>query len=128
MLSKNEISLQKFEIFKGNIKHRIKNDGQLEFIRQTLMTNDIEVLWQNNNALCSLYLLAMVDYLSRLNQIPIYTKYNYLRLRKMENKIYPLSIKTSAMVLNVDVEQLTSNAIPEFLRFNIVEGDIFNVQ
>lgn len=122
------ISLQDFELFKGNVKNKIKADGQLNFIQQTLISNEIETLWNKNNILCSLYLLSMVDYLSRLNEIPLYTKYDYIRNHKMEQIVYPLSFKTYSAVMGISETDITENAIPEFLIHNIVEGDVFNVQ
>ncbi len=122
------ISLQDFELFKGNVKNKIKTDGQLNFIQQTLISNEIETLWNKNNILCSLYLLSMVDYLSRLNEIPLYTKYDYIRNHKMEQIVYPLSFKTYSAVMGISETDITENAIPEFLIHNIVEGDVFNVQ
>ncbi len=125
---KHSISLQDFELFKGNVKNRIKSDGQLSFIQHTLLSNEIEKLWNEENALCSLYLLSMVDYLSRLNEIPRYSKYDYIRSHKMEKVVYPLSLKTYSFVMNVNESSISQNAIPEFLVHNIVEGDVFNVQ
>lgn len=122
------ISLQDFELFKGNVKNKIKADGQLNFIQQTLISDEIETLWNKNNILCSLYLLSMVDYLSRLNEIPLYTKYDYIRNHKMEQIVYPLSFKTYSTVMGIRETDITENAIPEFLIHNIVEGDVFNVQ
>lgn len=122
------ISLQDFELFKGNVKNKIKADGQLNFIQQTLISNEIETLWNKNNILYSLYLLSMVDYLSRLNEIPLYTKYDYIRNHKMEQIVYPLSFKTYSAVMGISETDITENAIPEFLIHNIVEGDVFNVQ
>lgn len=127
-MDRHSMSLQDFELFKGNVKNRIKTDGQLSFIRSTLLSNEIEKLWNEENALCSLYLPSMVDYLSRLNSIPRYSKYDYIRSNKMEKVIYPLSLKTYSLVMNVNESNIIQNAIPEFLIHNIVEGDVFNVQ
>lgn len=127
MLAKKEISVQEFEIFKGNVKHSVKYDGQEKFIRQILLSNEIERFWNDGLCLYSLYLLAMVDYLSKLNQIPLYNKYEYLRHYKMDEKIYPMSLIVFSELEKVDKDELASDAIPEFLKYNIVEGDIFNV-
>ena len=70
----------------------------------------------------------MVDYLSRINKIPLYSKYDNIRQYQMEDRIYPLSIIISAKIENKDKDAFISDAIPEFLRFNIVEGDVFNVK
>ncbi len=118
---------QEFELFKGNICHMIKEYGQLQFLENMLVSNQVEKLWNDSKQLYALYLLAMIDYLSALNDIPLYTKYNYLRNHKIHEKIYPLSLILTAKMDGVDIDELAKDAIPEFLRFNIVEGNVFDV-
>lgn len=118
---------REFELFKGNICHMIKEYGQLQFLESMLVSNQVEKLWNDGKQLYALYLLAMIDYLSGLNDIPLYTKYNYLRNHKIREKIYPLSLVLAAKMDGVDIDELTKDAIPEFLRFNIVEGNVFDV-
>lgn len=124
----NSYSLQEFEVFKGNVYIRIQEHGQIGFIRKMLVSNVIEDYWNEENTLCAIYLLAMVDYLSKLNDIPLYSKYDYMRKYKLKDRIYPLSIIVSAKLDNRKEEEYIDDAIPEFLKYNIVEGDIFNVK
>ena len=70
----------------------------------------------------------MVDYLSKINGIPLYSKYDYMRKYKLKDRIYPLSITISAKIDNKSEEEYIADAIPEFLKYNIVEGDIFNIK
>ncbi len=77
----------------------------------------------------SLYLLGMLDYLSRKNDIPICTNYNRLRCCKLEKILYPQGILLMSLIMKKP-EILTEsyeNAIPEFRRFNIVENEVENV-
>ena len=127
-MEENVFSRQRFEVFKGNVYNRIKEYGQIGFIKKILLSDNIEEYWNNGNSLYALYLLAMVDYLSRINKIPLYSKYDNIRQYQMEDRIYPLSIIISAKIENKDKDAFISDAIPEFLRFNIVEGDVFNVK
>lgn len=127
-MEENVFSRQRFEVFKGNVYNRIKEYGQIGFIKKILLSDNIEEYWNNGNSLYALYLLAMVDYLSRINKIPLYSKYDNIRQYQMEDRIYPLSIIISAKIENKDKDEFISDAIPEFLRFNIVEGDVFNVK
>ncbi len=124
----NSYSLQEFEVFKGNVYIRIQEYGQIEFIRRMLVSNVIEDYWNEENTLCAIYLLAITDYLSKLNDIPLYSKYDYMRKYKLKDRIYPLSIIVSAKLDNKKEEEYIADAIPEFLKYNIVEGDIFNVK
>ena len=115
-----------FDLFKSNVCHRVKKDGQLDFIKNILTSNVIEYYWEREEYAKAFYLLAMFDYLSKRNHIPLYNKYNKYRTKKLANKIYPSSMVLRSIIHNVDIDTLVQNPIEEFLKYNIVEGDIFN--
>ena len=77
----------------------------------------------------ALYLLAMLDYVSRINNIPICKKYNSYRSAKLSEVIYPASVVAEAKVMNDEsiLKDYITNSIPEFMRFNIVESEVFGV-
>lgn len=125
---KNMYTSQDFEVFKGNVYVRIQENGSLDFISKILVSNVIEEYWNDQNTLYAIYLLAMVDYLSKMNGVPLYSKYDYMRKYKLKDRIYPLSITISAKIDNKSEEEYIDDAIPEFLKYNIVEGDTFNVK
>lgn len=127
-MKKNMYTSQDFEVFKGNVYIRIQENGPLDFISKVLVSNIIEEYWNNQNTLYAIYLLAMVDYLSKINGIPLYSKYDYMRKYKLKDRIYPLSITISAKIDNKSEEEYIADAIPEFLKYNIVEGNIFNIK
>ena len=87
-----------FEQFRSNTCQKLKDPGDLPFITHLLESNLIRTYYEKKWYPESLYLLAMLDHLSTLNGISLCSSYNDLR-----------------------------KAIPEFLRFNIVEYDIRNV-
>lgn len=74
-------------------------------------------------------MLGIVDYLSRENNLPICTNYNDIRSHKLAQLIYPSSVLIQAAVMHSDEvkEEARQNAIPEFMRFNIVECEVRNV-
>lgn len=113
-----------FELYKSNICHAVKQQGELDFIEKTLINNDIEKYWNNNNYAYAFYTLAMLDYLSKQNNIPLYSKYDYIRHKKLKEPIYPLSAllikKMNASPVILD--KYEKNAIPEFAQYNIIEG------
>ena len=127
-MKKNMYTSQDFEVFKGNVYVRIQENGPLDFISKILVSNVIEEYWNDQNTLYAIYLLAMVDYLSKMNGVPLYSKYDYMRKYKLKDRIYPLSITISAKIDHKSEEEYIDDAIPEFLKYNIVEGDIFNVK
>lgn len=119
-----------FETFKGNVCHLVKDKGDLEFIIETLQKDDIHKFWERKWYRESFYLLAMVDYLSRENQLPLCEKYNEIRNCKLPDPIYPRDISLTAKLdRTLDLtEQCKKDAIPEFMRFNIVERNIRDVR
>lgn len=77
----------------------------------------------------ALYLLGMTDYLSNINDVLICTSYNDIRKCKLSKIVYPTGILIKAAVFKDEniKQKAIEEAIPEFLRFNIVEADIRNV-
>lgn len=118
-----------FELFKSNTCHMVKDMGDIPFIIQLLETDQIRKLYEKRWYPEALYLLAMLDYLSRENQIPICTNYNDIRTAKLQRPVYPSSVVILCRTLKSDApkEECYRMAIPEFLRFNIVESDVRNV-
>lgn len=118
-----------FELYKSNVCQQVKVLGDIPFIIKTLENDTIRKYYKRNWYPESLYLLAMLDYLSRLNDVPLCNQYEDLRRSKLSSIIYPSSILTAAVVSKSDKvkKQAFSDAIPEFKRFNIVESEVRNV-
>jgi len=120
---------QSFEIYKSNICHMVKDMGDIDFIIDTLESGKIRKLYQKKWYPESLYLLAMVDYLSRENGLPICNEYNDIRATRLCDTIYPSSVIAMSAFSRSDQPKQDSyaKAIPEFMRFNIVESEVRNV-
>lgn len=118
-----------FELFKSNVCHRLKVQGDIDFLIATLESNAIRDYYNRQWYRECFYLLAMVDYLSRENHIPLCSDYDDLRCQKLQELLYPASVLVTASVMDCsDVkDQALAQAIPEFLRHNIVENDLRNV-
>lgn len=118
-----------FEIFKSNTCHMVKDMGDIPFIIQLLQTDQIRKLYEKQWYPEALYLLAMLDYLSRENHIPICKNYNDIRSCKLQSLLYPSSVTILCKAARSDApkEECLRQAIPEFLRFNIVECEVRNV-
>lgn len=118
-----------FELYKSNVCHRVKLLGDIEFVIETLERNDIRKYYQRKWYPECFYLLAMLDYLSRENKIPVCNNYNDLRCQSLEKTIYPSSVIAAAVATDNEAikEQAYREAIPEFIRFNIVESEVRNV-
>lgn len=118
-----------FDIFKSNVCHQVKDLGDIPFIIQLLQSNQIRELYEKKWYPEALYLLAMLDYISRENNVPICKNYNDLRSCRLQKMIYPSSVAILCKEMNSDIpkKEIIRMAIPEFLRFNIVESDVRNV-
>ncbi len=118
-----------FELFKSNVCHQLKSLGDVQFLIQELELDNIRRYYDVGWYPESLYLLAMVDYLSRINGVPLCNKYDDLRRAKLERTIYPSSIAAMAAASGNDRirEDARAAAIPEFMRFNIVESEVRDV-
>ena len=94
-----------FETFKSNTCHHVKDMGDIDF------------------------LLAMIDYLSRINDVPLCTNYNDIRSQKLEKLYFSAGIEVAYAATGDEriKERALANAIPEFMRFNIVESEVRNV-
>ena len=118
-----------FELFKSNVCHWLKEEGDIDFLIQVLESDLIRKYYNRKWYLESFYLLGMLDYISRINDEPMCSEYDDLRRQRMQEIIYPAGVLLTARVLGDESikEQALKEAIPEILRFNIVESDIRNV-
>ena len=77
----------------------------------------------------SLYLLTMLDCISRENNIPLCTQYDDMRNLKLKTPLFPASVLVATKVAKNDELKHRSirELIPEFICFNIVESEVRNV-
>ena len=118
-----------FEIFKSNICHYVKDMGDIDFLINTIKTDKIYKYLVKQWYREALYLLGMVDYLCRENDVPLLEDYNELRRVKLNKMLYPAGIIILCAVLGNEEPKAKSlqEAIPEFLRHNIVESEVRNI-
>lgn len=86
----------------------------------------IVTMW---NRLKIVSIMHMVDYISRVNDIPLCEDYSEIRKLKLKKLLYPSSVITAyAVSQNKEVkERAIKDSIPEFIHFNIVESEVRNV-
>lgn len=118
-----------FSTYKSNVCHRLKELGDIDFLLHTLSTDEIRRYYEKGWYPECLYLLAMVDYISRLNQIALCSDYDDLRNLKLSETVYPSSVLAMALARGDDIpkEKAWNECIPEFRRHNIVENEVRNV-
>lgn len=118
-----------FELYKSNVCHRLKELGDIDFIIDTLEGNQIIEYYNKKWYPECFYLLAMLDYISRINDVPICENYSELRTQSLEDTLYPSGIIATSIITDSEdaKERAKQEAIPEFMHFNIVESEVRNV-
>lgn len=118
-----------FELFKSEMCHLLKELSDTEFIISLLESDAIRKYYDKQWYPEALYLLAMLDYVSRINAVELCADYDDLRTKKLQETIYPSSIIAQVLVTGDETikNEVVAESIPEFLRFNIVEKDIRDV-
>lgn len=118
-----------FDVFKSNVCHQVKDMGDLDFVIHTLEADQIRKYFDKEWYPESFYLLAMVDYLSRENDLPLCREYDDIRAKRLAEPIFPLSVVMAEAATNNNrwKDDSIRNAIPEFMRFNIIESEVRNV-
>ena len=115
-----------FQTFRSEQKHLVQRKGELQYLIDVLESDEIQTLWDNCQKLEALYLLAMTDHIALKNDIDVCTKYQQIRQYKPDRLIYPADVELEARLSDSDEakEKALKNALPEFLKFNIVEGGL----
>lgn len=118
-----------FDNFKSTFCHRVKQLGEPDFIIENILARSVETFYRKQWYLESYYMLAMLDYLSRKNDVPLCGLYNKMRCGKLEKSVYPSGIMWMYMMSKDEniLKESFENAIPEFKRFNIVENEIDSI-
>ncbi len=118
-----------FELFKSNVCHKLKELGDIDFLIDLIDSDEITHYYNLEWYPECLYLLAMLDYVSRINHVPLCSEYDNLRRVKLSSVIYPSSIIAQDLVTHTNnaKREAWENCIPEFKRFNIVENEVRNI-
>lgn len=118
-----------FELFKSNVCHQLKELGDVDFMITTLENHKIREYYNLKWYPECFYLLAMLDYISRINQVPLCEEYNDLRRQSLQEVLYPSSIIAETAIAGNDIakQKARTESIPEFMHYNIVESDVRNV-
>lgn len=117
-----------FELFKSSVCHRLKDMGDVPFLIDLIESNYIRIYYDWEWYPESLYLLAMLDYISKENDVPLCTDYDDLRSTKLAEPLFPAGILAQeAAGKPISKTEVLMQAIPEFLKYNIIESDVRSV-
>lgn len=117
-----------YDIFRSNICHELKEKGNNKFILEIIENNRIRELYDKKWYPESLYILAMIDYLCRIENLPLAKDYDDIRELKLDKPVFPGSVIVMYNTLKDEKikQEAIDNSIPEFISHNIVEGNIFD--
>lgn len=118
-----------FDAFRSSACHELKEKGEFYFTLEIIENDKIREYYNKKWYFEAFYLLAMIDYLSRIEDLGLVEEYDDIRKKKLKKMVFPKSIILKSELLKDESfkENAIKKAIPEFLKFNIVEGDIFDV-
>ena len=118
-----------FENYKSAVCHRVKELGDIDFMIETLESREIRIFFERKWYPECFYLLAMLDYISRENGIPLCDDYDDLRRLSLEKPVFPSSVRAMALASGDDaiMQDALKTSIPEFRRFNIIENEVRSV-
>ena len=103
--------------------------GDIAFVIDTLESNRIRIYFERKWYPESLYLLAMLDYLCRENELPLCLNYDDIRVAKLKEPLYPTSVLVMCAALKSEQPKADcyAAAIPEFARHGIIENEVRDV-
>jgi len=118
-----------FETFKSHVCHEVKRMGDIPYIIKSLELNEIRAYYDKGWHRESLYLLAMLDYLCRVNDLSLCLEYDDIRQYTLKKILYPAGAIVQSVATRSEQPKIDSvnEAIPEFRQFNIIESDVRNV-
>lgn len=117
-----------FRYFRNNLLSDLKRNDPVVFANKIIKDKEIDYYYKNNAKPYAYYLLALIDFIYRKNNLPIFDKrYNLLRQEKLNKPFFVGSKIVSFETIEEAENELRIQIIPEFRRFNIIEEDVFNV-
>lgn len=106
-----------FQIFRNNLHHDIKRN-ELQTVMDIIKCDDVEYYRKHRDYIKMFYLVATVDYISKKYSIPLCDKYNEIRKMKLEE---PFFVGDATLI-----GKKKEAGIEEFVKYNIIEGDLYD--
>lgn len=111
-------------VFKSQVCHSLKEMGDVNFMLDVIQKDRIRTAWDNESYFEAFYYLGMLDYLSRLHEISLCTRYNDIRSKRLAEPVYPTGI---LLMEKTTKESLNSPPIAEFQKYNIYEYNVRDI-
>lgn len=119
-----------FATFKSEQSHKLKREGDISYLRSLYTEGGIRSFYEKKEFAKSFYLLALADYLSRLHRLPLVSDYDDIRCEKLSEPLYPPDLLLESELRNDEtiLREARRKAIKEFKRFNLMEGNVRDVE
>ncbi len=106
-----------FQTFRNKLHHELKSQGDIPIILNILENRIIDYYLLHEDVLKAMYLLSLLDYLSKQNEIPLCQEYSDFRKQALKEPYY---------VGDKLGKHRYENCIQEFVKHNIYEGDLYD--
>ena len=111
-----------FRYFRNTVLQTLKEMGEIQFVNFVIKGKDIDYYYKNKGYEYAYYLLALIDYICKKNNIPIYqNRYNKIRKNKLTKPFFVGSNLFSFDSIEQAENELGVKTIPEFSKYNIIE-------
>ena len=128
-LSYKDLSLitydEDFDLFKSNVLQHLMQIEEEKFSEEILKSNIVENYFNNGEYLKAIYIVALIDYL--MKDKPKLKEFEHIRQFKLKKIYVSKSIYLLLVTKNTTLTKVYKGSINEFLKHNIIEGDIENV-
>ena len=131
ILSYNDLSLiacdLDFDLYKSNVCHEVKRLTYEKFVDMYSDDESIQQMYQERNTAKTVYLVSMLDHLCVTLNKPKLESLEEIRNTKFTKLIVPESVYYLLLDKEMKVEDIYKEALPEFIKHNIAEAEIDEV-
>lgn len=115
--------------YTSELCHMLKRMGDIAFTECILDYVDIDMLIASGRKKQALYTVAIIDYISKENGIPINPNLSKYRKLKMEVLSFSSGVETYTRIMKTNTmkERALKLALDEFLHYNIVESSVRDI-
>lgn len=106
-----------FQTFRNKVHHKLKCNDEIDIMLEILEKHRIDYYLLHQDMLKAMYLLSLLDYLSKKNQVPLCQEYSELRSQSLSDPYYVGD--------RIETHRY-ENCIQEFAKHNIYEGDLYD--
>ena len=118
---------KEFDVFKSSVCHELKSLKDKQFLIKYLSNNKVKEYYQNNDFLKAIYLISIIDFVCKRNNLPLVSQFNEIRKLKLDKLYVPESLFLLLKSNQITVSQIIKESNNIFLKHNIVESEIENV-